>query len=436
MIGVLSKPPQEIDITDIEALIQYHVPEGQQIEYKKALSAKAQDADPWAEGQDRISDRAKNSILKEAVAFANAYGGALLIGIEQSDTKPPLATGIAPIPRCAELAERLNLVFRDRVEPLLPRPEIFAVRTDGESGVVIIRLSRSRLAPHRITGTLVCPVRRADRCEDMSMREIQDMTLNVSRGLERLEKALSTREDRFSQEFQRLATPEDAYGMRLTGVPVGGDVRLAQVFHNNTVSPECLNPNVVVFRQDEDGTQHQVLDLRKMLGLSPYNWRPMVRAARAEEAHKNRDTTYRAMYYMECHCDGLVELGFVSVRMHDGSTFGVPNRPYPIAADSPVAEFVNLAIWANQLRNTALAPASEYALEIEIRVYGGEVPVFQDEYDGFGKLRPGKWHFPRYSLGDAAEVPTIAAIFERDFWHSLGRDVGKAQGTFIIKTSQ
>ena len=50
------------------------------------------------------------------------------------------------------------------------------------------------------------------------MREIQDMTLNVSRGLERLERQLLKRARRFSQEFERLETPKDAWGIRLTAV--------------------------------------------------------------------------------------------------------------------------------------------------------------------------------------------------------------------------
>ena len=191
MIEVLSKPSGQIGITDIESLIASKVPEGEQIEFKGNLPAKGQTLDPWESGSDQIGDRAKDKILEEVVAFANAHGGALLLGIKESDTKPPVATKISPIPRCQDLAERLKLVFRDCVEPQLPRLEVFAVPvpTKNESGVIILRVGRSRLAPHRVTRTLVCPIRRSDRCEEMTMREIQDMTLNVSRGLERLEQA-------------------------------------------------------------------------------------------------------------------------------------------------------------------------------------------------------------------------------------------------------
>ena len=62
------------------------------------------------------------------------------------------------------------------------------------------------------------------------MREIQDMTLNVSRGLELLEKRLSERSERFHQEFDCLKTPKDAFGIRLTASPVGEEISARQGF--------------------------------------------------------------------------------------------------------------------------------------------------------------------------------------------------------------
>ena len=147
MIEVLSKPADQISISDIETLITSKVPEGEQIEFKENLPAKGQTSDSWVNGEDQIGGRAKDTILKEVVAFANAHGGALLLGIKESNTKPPIAAKISPIPRCQDLAERLKLVFRDCVEPQLPRLEVLAVPTEGESGVIIIRVGRSRLAP-------------------------------------------------------------------------------------------------------------------------------------------------------------------------------------------------------------------------------------------------------------------------------------------------
>ena len=235
VIEVLSKPADRIVVDDLRALIDSQVPEDEQIELKEGLSTRGRGIDPWMEGHDKISDRAKDKILMEAVAFANAYGGALLIGVKESKTKPSVAKDITPLPRCAELAERLKLVFRDCVEPQIPGLEIFSIPTVGDSGVVIVRLARSRLAPHRIIRTRICPIRRADRCEELSMREIQDMTLNVSRGLERLNTTFNVRANQFATEFSRLETPEDAFGIRLTGVPLGDDIRINRVFQRDDI---------------------------------------------------------------------------------------------------------------------------------------------------------------------------------------------------------
>ena len=113
MIEVLSKPAEQITAGDIESLIESEVPEGEQIEFKEKPSAKKGAVDPWMLGKGRIGDRGRDELLEEVVAFANAYGGTLLIGVKESKAKPPVAAEITSVPRCAELAERLKLVFRD-----------------------------------------------------------------------------------------------------------------------------------------------------------------------------------------------------------------------------------------------------------------------------------------------------------------------------------
>ena len=257
------------------------------------------DPDLWMTDEDRIGDRAKKEILEKAVAFANAYGGALLLGIRESDTKPPVASAITPIPRCKDLAERLKLVFRDCVEPQLPRSEIVGVPTQDDSGVVVIRVGKSRLAPHRVTTTLVCPIRRQDRCEKMTMREIQDMTLNVSRGLECLDRRLSERSERFQrEEFKRLATPEDAFGIRLTAAPVGDEIRIDRIYHDRDLverfkgpwhSLKCNKEISAPWPSDAatSSPKTAVLSLERLWPKEarvqePIFWRPILRGARAD----------------------------------------------------------------------------------------------------------------------------------------------------------
>ena len=434
MIEVLSKPADQIGIRDIESLITSKVPEGEQIEFKESLPAKKQMPDPWITGKDQIGDPAKDKILTEVVAFANAHGGALVLGIKESDTKPPVAAEISPIPRCADLAERLKLVFRDCVEPQLPRLEVFAVPTEGQSGVIIMRVGRSRLAPHRVTKTLVCPVRRSDRCEEMTMREIQDMTLNVSRGLERLERRLDERFKLFQHEFDHLKIPWDAFGIRLTAMPLGEEIRLDRVFWKGGLAAEFQKPRISVFRKPDNGDQTELSGLEHIHALSPSNWRPKLRAARSEDDHRPAAVSVRNSY-QELHCDGLIELGFVSARsIQPPPSFGEKPIPCDLSNELPVVMFANLAVWADHVRKQALAPAAEYALEVELRVLGGNVQVNRDGwYDSSGTLQPGSIKFPRYSLDDLDAIPELLALFERDFWNSLDKDFSTVQGTLEIQ---
>ena len=365
MIEVLSKPADQVRVGDIESLIESEVPEGEQIEFKESLPTPGDSTDPWMSGANRIGESAKKKILKEVTAFANAYGGVLLLGIGESDTEPPVAAKISPIPRCADLAERLKLVFRDCVEPQLPRIEIFAVQTESDKGVVLIRVGKSRLAPHRVTKTLVCPIRRADRCEEMTMREIQDMTLNVSRGLERLERRLSERAERFHQEFKRLGDPEDAYGIRLTAVPIGDEIRFERVFHQEGLAEDLDIPWLTVSRQQGN----DISDLETPLDFHSACWRPTLRGAR-KEIHSDPPMISREFIYRELYCDGLVELGFIMRRSDDGSYF--------ISPDWPVIMFANLIKHAHHVRNKSGFQVTEYAIEVVIFATGIHIPVVRE----------------------------------------------------------
>lgn len=428
MIPVLSKPKDEIDISDIEHLIESQVPEGEQIEFKETLPAKKRAADPWINGGN-IGDRAKNEILKETVAFVNAHGGALLLGIEESENKPPVAAKISPIPRCTELAECLKLVFRDRVEPRLPALDVFAVRTEDDAGVVVIRAGRSRLAPHRVTKTLVCPIRRADRCEEMGMREIQDMTLNVSRGLERLDRRLSERSERFEEEFKRLETPEDGFGIRVTAAPVEDEIWFDRVFAERRIMEKFDAPWRNVIRESGDRT----LIVESPTYFRSLFWKPILRGARAEgrfpsasEWSHNGDKM-SGWAYRELHCDGLVEVGFVS------TSPTIHNQTFRF--DWLIVMFANLAVWADHVRRQADAPTAEYALEAEICVIGSEIKVFLDDggNNGLGELQPGSRTFPRYPLGDSNNIPEFLAWFERDFWNYLEQDIGPDENNLRIQ---
>ena len=435
MLEVLSKPLDEIGIVDIQSLIDSEAPEGEQIEFKKELPGERGTPDPWGNGENKIGNHAKDTILKEIVAFANAYGGVLLIGIEESDEKPAVAAKISPIPRCNDLAERLKLVFRDRVEPQLVRIDIVGVPIDGESGVVVIRVGRSRLAPHRVTKTRICPVRRADRSEEMTMREIQDMTLNVSRGLERVDKRFQERSIAFEREFDCLETPDDAFGIRITAVPVSDDIRMERVFQNCSFITE-YEPGVSIVRISETGDENVLRGVGGAHSLSPSDWQPRLRSGRAEAGHgRSHVAPWTRHTYQEVYCDGMIELGFVSVRetqMHQRF------HSLDLHPDLTIVMVGTVAVWADRLRRQVRAPAVEYCVEVEIHVLGGDVRVDSDRLDlssPSGTLQPGRVKFHRYSLDDPNEIPNLLISFYRDFWNAMRRHVPDEKSNFIVKTA-
>jgi predicted HTH transcriptional regulator len=49
---------------------------------------------------------AKRDVLAEVVAMANIYGGDVVLGIEESEEKPPRAIAVHHMPECIDLASR------------------------------------------------------------------------------------------------------------------------------------------------------------------------------------------------------------------------------------------------------------------------------------------------------------------------------------------
>ena len=105
MTEVLSKSAEQIGPEDIHSLIESNVPEGQHIEFKETLPAENKSVDPWIRtgGKKGIGKYARNCLLEEGVAFANAYGGAIAIGIGESSSEPPIASNIKLLPNVSSI---------------------------------------------------------------------------------------------------------------------------------------------------------------------------------------------------------------------------------------------------------------------------------------------------------------------------------------------
>ena len=269
------------------------------------------------------------------------------------------------------------------------------------------------------------------------MREIHDMTLNVSRGLERLERRLDERSERFQREFDRLENPEIAYGLRFTAAPVGEEVRFDRVFREGSLAKELEEPWRKV---RNESTTRQLNDPC----LRSSTWQPKLRAARQDWSYGDHDGPYvnqSVNIYREIHCDGLLELGVVSAFEHSNDT-----NKLLLSPDWLIVFLGNLAIWADRVRSQALVPTAEYALDAEIRGIGKPVTVLTGNtgpswrpssspslVQTSGTLQPGSIKFPRYSLDDSNEIPALLESFNCDFWNSIGLDIGNAERILAIQ---
>lgn len=423
MTAVLTKPTDRLKLGDIKALIDERVPEGAQIEFKESLPAGKGKTDTWLNGGKEIGKYAKERLLEETVAFANGFGGALVLGVAESASKPPVAARITPVPRCAELAERFRQVFAACVDPQLPSLEIVHVPTGGDEGVIVFRTGRSRRGPHRVIPTLRCPVRRDDRCEALGMREIQDMTLNLARGTERLEQRLRERSSKFEEEFKRLETPDDAFGFRITAVPVGDEIHFESVYSDGNLIEGLLPPDVEIARGIND-RDTRLRTIRNWHRMHFHDWRPMLRAARVEENH-TRNWKLIRFGYAEIHADGLLEWGFVSNHLvHPLLAHEMPDE-VNFDSETPVSTLAGLLVWADRVRQRASAPGAEYAVQPQIKVTADSVNVVgNDNSTIVGTIERNDTDFHCYPLEASGEIDKTVSRFETDFWNYFGKDPG------------
>ena len=400
---MFDKPLNKLVKADLHRLLDEKVIEGIDIEFKQSLPSKRGN-DPWIEGKDKIGDYARNEILEEIVAFANAYGGVICIGIIESDDTPAYAREINEIPKCKELAERLKLQCRDCIDPQIPLLEASGVDTDESGGgVVVIQIPQSRLAPHRHTITKECYIRRADRSEKMMMREIQDLTLHTERGMARINDYFNDQKSKFEEKLKtvRIDMLHKIYGIRITALPT------SDIYLNDIHSCTEVKSNILRFTGTFDG--------RTKIDLNfPFNgdgWRPILRGT------YNESGNYKDYFFStELQNNGLIELVFIFNEGKDG---------HIIYINWFMGMVCNTLNYLHGIRKAAGTPSVEYALEIQLMNIGD--PLYMYGYHGhglrpLGTIRESNVIFPRYSVGTADIFQQLSNVAETDFWNHFGME--------------
>lgn len=141
MAFIINKNIEDIVESDLEYLIDNEIIEAKKLEYKRDLPGN--------------SDSEKKEFLADISSFANASGGDIIYGIEEdrSTGKPvgPLE-GLA-ISNVDETKQRLDNIILNGLEPQLPSYSytIKPIHLSNSNYVIIIRILRSWLNPHRIS---------------------------------------------------------------------------------------------------------------------------------------------------------------------------------------------------------------------------------------------------------------------------------------------
>jgi hypothetical protein len=259
---------------DFEALIRDQCSEDELLEFKRTLATPKGDTDRRVVDQTDIGVTAKRDLLAEVVAMANSYGGDVIMGIAETQEKPPRAKELVSLPRCVELAHRLELAARDLIKPELPTLGIRGIPLNGGAGLVIFRVPRSRSVPHRLEIKGMekeCYKRVSDRTETMTMREIRDLTFSVVNGIG----AVDRRFAELRSEFHTWAVtgiPSQGVGVRRQSYRISAFSLSANLFLERVHRVESVEPVPGGAKVLLNGNPYEFVPL-----VSPYNWHPVLR---------------------------------------------------------------------------------------------------------------------------------------------------------------
>lgn len=124
-----------VDVAVLRALIVNGVREGKTIEYKREMPGAA--------------DSAAVPFLATVSSFGNTAGGDLLLGVEANAGVPVELPGIE-IDNLDRETLRLEHVLLNGLDPRLPQVDIQPVRIEDKRYVLVVRVARSWIAPHRV----------------------------------------------------------------------------------------------------------------------------------------------------------------------------------------------------------------------------------------------------------------------------------------------
>jgi hypothetical protein len=221
---MLPKSLDHIQLADLRGLIG-NVRESKTLEFKQAMPAK--------------NDREVVQFLASVSAFANTAGGDLLIGVAAEDG---IATALPGIPFADFDRETLRYeqLLADNIEPRLPNVVMRSLPCGDGNHVLIIRVTRSWMGPHRVTKNDKFYGRNAGGKYPLDVGELrQALTLRENIA----ERISAFRRDRLNKIVAKTTpghlVPSASLVLHVIPIPSFGDRRLINVAQELNNSNGC-----------------------------------------------------------------------------------------------------------------------------------------------------------------------------------------------------
>lgn len=420
---MIFKPLDQITAEDVHELCRDQAAETAQLELKSDLPTRDRSRrDNWYDRHRSVGEYARNAVAEEVTAFANSFGGTVLIGIRETDDKPNRAEAIQPIPQVHNLARRLRQAIQDIIDPPIPLLEAEGIVTeeDGHSGVVLIRVAPSRRRPHRLNSNKEVYIRRMDESVRVDMRQIQELTIQSFTSATGIEELLAERRSEFADQFAewiRGAAPDQrarGTAFHFVGVPTT-PIDLGRITGRSDIVPSFAD--IIVRIEGEPDHQRWPFEPSS-------RWRPGLRSI----CSTYEDNTVKCQYVLRTN--GCCELSYFRIHTFD---------PDGLFVGWIAAAAAGMLFWIERIRRAAGSPSLEFALAPTIMSTDDNAVLasygarrFQEALRTRGTFPVGSFRLPVLSIGGEEEFESILDIIDEDIWNLCGVDVHRYRPSFDL----